>query len=369
MRTWRANTDMSVLHNLFKGKKYVTKYASKPETKSSLFVSSAKTVFSDDCANLRTKDLLRRVMTKVLSERDIAVMEAIHLLMGWHLHKSNITVANVNLVSSRNLLKNKNNTIEIKDSLVDLYAKREDVLQAMNIDAFSKKYKCSKGKRSTRPNSDLVAIRFFQKYSSNPDGEYYPLFCKFQLLRYKAWSNNHANALATDSGDNRLDDNDQGWIQSWRIFLESAVGQSVIPEWSHRYNEVNRRWDSADVIDMLEMDQENSAEDEETYEQEEWQLNMNPLQEHAVGAATDSFEASEEMFERERAQYTSECLDQMPQWVSNAKKDAGDAQVVYEQVDVNLLNADQLLAYTIVKRHFETASDKQLLLRVEGQGG
>ena len=102
---------MSVLHNLFKVKKYVTKYASKPETKSSLFVSSAKTIFSGDCANLRTKDLLRKVMTKVLSQRDIAVMEAIHLLMGWNLHKSNITVANVNLISSRNLKKNKDSKV------------------------------------------------------------------------------------------------------------------------------------------------------------------------------------------------------------------------------------------------------------------
>ena len=113
MRKWRANTDMSVLHNLFKVKKYVTKYASKPETKSSLFVSSAKTIFSGDVANLRTKDLLRKVMTKVLSQRDIAVMEAIHLLMAWNLHKSNITVANVNLVSSRKLVKNKDSKVKI----------------------------------------------------------------------------------------------------------------------------------------------------------------------------------------------------------------------------------------------------------------
>ena len=65
----------------------------------------------------------------------------------------------------------------------------------------------------------------------------------------------------------------------------------------------------------------------------------------------------------------SSCLDDMPQWMSNSKKDFGDVPVVHEQVDVNALNSDQLLAYTIVKRHFEATPGEQLLLRVEGQGG
>ena len=250
---------------------------------------------------------------------------------------------------------------------MDLYAQREAELHDINIENFAKRFTCSKGMRSTRPNSDRVALRFFQKRSSNPDGEYYPEYCKFQLLRYKAWRLTHANALATDAENNQLEDDDHGWIESWRIFLESAVGQSVITQWSHRYNDVNRRWERGEVIDLLEMDQEHSADDDEPDEQEEWQLNMNPQQEQAV--VCEESEATEEMFERERSHYTTQCLDDMPQWMSNSKKDFGDVPVVYEQVDVNALNSDQLLAYTIVKRHFEATPGEQLLLRVEGQGG
>ena len=360
---------MSVLHNLFKVKKYVTKYASKPETKSSLFVSSAKTIFSGDVANLHTKDLLRKVMTKVLSQRDIAVMEAIHLLMGWNLHKSNITVTNVNLVSSRKLVKNKNSKVEIKDSLVDLYAKREDDLQDMNIDEFAKQFTCLKGLRHTRPKAEIVALRFFQKFSSNPEGENYWQYCKYQLLRYKSWRVGHDNALAIDDNNEQLAEDEDGWIESWRLFLETPSGQSAIPDWHQRYHEVNRRWDVNDGIDLLEMDQGGSDVDSEPDEQEEWQLNMNPVQEKGIGPDDNATYATEETFEKERAKYSAKSLEEMPQWMSNAKKDDGDTEMVYEQVDLNMLNSDQLLAYDIVRRNFAETPEKQLLLRVEGQGG
>ena len=360
---------MSVLHNLFKVKKYVTKYASKPETKSSLFISSAKTIFSGDVANLGTKDLLRKVMTKVLSQRDIAVMEAIHLLMAWNLHKSNITVINVNLISSRKLVKNKNSKIDIKDSLVDLYAKREDLLHDMNIEDFAKQFTCSKGLRQTRSRAEMIALRFFQKYSSNPEGENYWQYCKYQLLRYKSWRVKHEDALANDNNDEQLADDEEGWILSWRIFLESPSGQLAIPHWHERYHEVNRRWDANDGIDLLEMDQGVSDEDSEPDDQNEWQKNMNPVQEKGIGPDDNATAATEETFEKDRAKYTVKSLEEMPQWISNAKKNDGDTEMIYEQVDVTILNTDQRIAYDMVKRHFADTPEKQLLLRLEGQGG
>ena len=261
------------------------------------------------------------------------------------------------------------NKIVIKDSLVDLYATREDELQDMSIEEFAKQFTCSKGLRHPRPKAEKVALRFFQKFSSNPEGENYWQYCKYQLLRYKAWRNAHEDALAPDANDEQPADDEEGWIQSWRLFLESPSGQSSIPHWHQRYHEVNRRWDANDGIDLLEMDQGASDEDSEPDDQDEWQQNMNPVQEKGIGPDDNATFATEETFEKERAKYSAKSLEEMPQWMSNAKKEDGDTEMVYEQVDVNMLNTDQRLAYDIVKRHFGETPEEQLLLRVDGQGG
>ena len=96
---------------------------------------------------------------------------------------------------------------------------------------------------------------------------------------------------------------------------------------------------------------------------------MNPVQEKGIGPDDNATYTTEETFEKERAKYSAKSLEEMPQWMSNAKKDDGDTEMVYEQVDLNMLNSDQLLAYDIVRRNFAETPEKQLLLRVEGQGG
>lgn len=79
---WRANVDCSVLHDLKKVLAYVTKYAVKPEQRSSVFSAAFNTIFAQQTDFWETRQALRRVMTRVIAERDVTVQEALHILLG-----------------------------------------------------------------------------------------------------------------------------------------------------------------------------------------------------------------------------------------------------------------------------------------------
>lgn len=78
---WRANCDFSLLTDAIRVMKYVSKYATKPETRSNVFKNAFHAVFSNAADSVDTRFALRQVMLKVLSERDITVQEAFHIIM------------------------------------------------------------------------------------------------------------------------------------------------------------------------------------------------------------------------------------------------------------------------------------------------
>ena len=83
LQHWRANCDLSLLFDLTRVVKYVNKYATKAEKRSSVFNSAFKSVFSENnLEGIDTKASLRKVMTKILGERDVSLHEALHLLLG-----------------------------------------------------------------------------------------------------------------------------------------------------------------------------------------------------------------------------------------------------------------------------------------------
>ena len=374
LREWRANTDFSILFNLTKVMLYVTKYATKSETKSSLFNTAAYEVFSDDNSKeLSNKTCLRKIFCRVLAQRDVAVPEAIHMLMGWPLHCSNITVATVNLVSSRQLVQNAGRKVVIRDSLVDLYAKRKQEHKELNFQEFAMEFDCVQGElKERRTDKSRLVLRFFQKYSSNPNGANYSKFCKFSLLRYKPWHTTHSTALATtDSNGVALLDDDEGWIKSWKQFIVSAAGKRAVPDSYHRTVEVHRRIESGDIeAELEEMDQEEYESDgDEGETQADWQENMNPRGKRGIGPDNNDAVDNGQYWQADRALFDREVILSMPMWMKTQKELLGEEQEEYDHVDVSKLNENQLLAYNILKDHFENTPNEQLLLRLEGQGG
>ena len=373
LREWRANTDFSILFNLTKVMLYVTKYATKSETKSSLFNTAAYEVFSDkNSKELSNKTCLRKIFCKVLAQRDVAVPEAIHMLMGWPLHCSNITVATVNLVPSRHLVQNANRKVEIRDSLVDLYAKRKQEHMHLNFQDFAMEFECAQGQlKERRTDKSRLVLRFYQKFSSNPNGANYSSFCKFSLLRYKPWHSTYATALATDENGDRLLDDDEGWIESWKQYVESPAGKLSVPDSYLRTVEVHRRIESGDIeAELEEMDQEDYESDGSEGEiQADWQENMNPRAKRGIGPDNNDAIDNYQYWQADRALYDREEVFSMPMWLKTQKELVGDELEEYPHVDLSKLNETQRLAHNVIKHHFEVTPEEQLLLRLEGQGG
>ena len=101
---WRANHDFSLVHDYRRVKKYVTKYTTKPEKKSNAF----KALFSEILGkvapnNANTALVLKKIMNKVLGERDISNHEALHQISALPLKESNISVVKVNLDHSKQI--------------------------------------------------------------------------------------------------------------------------------------------------------------------------------------------------------------------------------------------------------------------------
>ena len=61
--------------------------------------------------------------------------------------------------------------------------------------------------------------RFIPKYSSNPNGKNYALYCKNQLIRYSSWRN--LDQWLIDNNDPKY------WIKKWADFLQKTSSNDI----------------------------------------------------------------------------------------------------------------------------------------------
>ena len=84
------------------------------------------------------------------------------------------------------------------DSLLDIYArlaKYDEIFpdkMHINFVTFATKYKLVNSKLGAQPD---IIPRFFPVYLSNNKEPNFPLYCKYQLLRYKPWHTNTTECL------------------------------------------------------------------------------------------------------------------------------------------------------------------------------
>ena len=145
------------------------------------------------------------------------------------MHSSSFQVLPVNLDGSRSVqrqIKDSNSSCT-NDSILDKYAKRaifqNDLPLIMNISftQFVTLYKFVKNKVVTQePN---VVPRFFPSYSSNPKGLYYPLYCKYQLLKYRPWKDSQNDAWNYETPSDTV------YVNAWLAFLNSPVASKYVP--------------------------------------------------------------------------------------------------------------------------------------------
>ena len=128
LRLWRANGDFSITHDPIRVERYVTKYASKGETKSGVFKTAYAEVFNGAIdGETDTLLALRQVTTKVLGNRDVSMSEALHTLQDLPLHDSNVTVLRCSLEATLEIGTDDMGDYEFCESVAALYANRREI--------------------------------------------------------------------------------------------------------------------------------------------------------------------------------------------------------------------------------------------------
>ena len=75
-------------------------------------------------------------------------------------------------------------------------------------------------KNSLVKQTGNVVPRIFPNYSSNPKGDNYDLFCKYQLLKFKPWKESQHDAWGSNETSESI------FIAAWHDFLKS-IGQET----------------------------------------------------------------------------------------------------------------------------------------------
>ena len=379
--------------------KYVAKYASKPEKKSNPVNDSFKHILNmvNDPTQATTHSLLIKTMQRVLSERDVSVSEACHQLAGWALHESNITVVNASLESGRHVNRDAiTNELVVHNNLLDVYKNRlrytgtgdSDRVAAMNFLEFATHFDHLLKKSTVngeqverlkpRTHPEAVAVRIYQKYSSNPLHDTYGLYCKYQLLRYKPWTVNFECCLGSDN----IEDTTM-WIDAWKLFLESPEGEAKVPDFSVELDNASahymQRVDEPDSSDE-ELAPDGENRDPRMNVQDPYMRNMGHLPELSperpihidVQDGPDELEywlAGRRYFESDARLAPLLNNNSLRHWLDHMKDQYGDQLPVRRRVFEDSLNEKQRLAYGVVQRFSQGRTVNQLFMRVAGVGG
>ena len=234
---------------------------------------------------------------------------------------------------------------------------------------------------------ESIALRIYQKYSCKPDASniYFGKYCKYQLLRYKAWSVDFADCLGSEDVTNEA-----LWIDAWSLFLESEEGQLKVPDWNTALDnailyERDRHEHEGDSSDSSADDL--GADDEDRnphlYHQDDYMRNMGFLEPHT--SQDDGAANEEEVDVDDGIEYWSAgrtfLLDaplltfltegyNLQHWLQHQKDLYRDIVSERRRVYEDTLNEQQRKVYGLVQRFIERDElDEEFLMRVEGIAG
>ena len=364
LQGWRANVDLQVVLDFKVCLDCITKYASKAEQKSPVLKETLKKIPhvgsrpSDDA-----KKVIRQLMIKSLGEHDFSAQETMHHLFSLKMHTSSFTVIPVCLDGSRRIRTDASESCSMQltyNSLLDIYANRESLkssvedIAGLNLTDFVTRYKVTDGKLVSRPPKCIP--RFFPTYSSNPVGESFPLFCKYQLLRYKPWRSTQNSAWDGFEPSNDV------FVACWEQFLRTSYAESHVPQWHNKLADVEQLRTREEIMQDL-------PANDQVIEQDEWMTLSDfarPFKDNATCSVNSDYDWS-----LNRRQYSSEVIDEIPNWIKTKKDSYINYMPRTEFIDTSTFSIMQHRAYDIVRNHSQQASLQKtpLFLIIIGVGG
>ena len=356
LQNWRANVDMQIIVDADACARYLTKYAAKGEPTS----KQASTILNNTMDQLRdtdtTSSVLKRAMIQVAGERDISAQETAHMLLSTPLYGSTFQFITLSLDNSRQLQLNNEDDADqpIKSSLMDHYALREQHarqfpgISQMNLLQFASEFYTTRNTINRRKKT--VIVRTFPRISSDSKGKKYGLFCKYQLIKYKPWTDEVSDAWYYQ------EETDDVFVQCYREFLSTPFAQQHVKDFQDDIE------NAMHYIMNEEPEEEDAAveqpEDQQP-EQEDWML----LCQLNTAYQNDDQEMADQNIDWNEAarNYPQELLRECPKWIMNKRKEHEENNTSLEMpqqpVDPATLNDQQRLAYDIITSHSDKSQD------------
>ena len=360
LQGWRANCGIQMVTDYHACLEYLTKYASKGESRSAVFKKALNTVMHNT-SNTEPTKIMKKLMLKTLGERDFFAQETMHHLLSLKLYSSSFTVFQFSLGRYRRV-KNYSEDAVTEESLLDKYAKRVHYfnnvpfIMDMNLTQFVTSYKVVGNK--LKPWQKNSVPRNFPTFSSNPKGQKFGLFCKYQLIRYKPWVLEPSNAW------DGLAPQDETFIAAWHGFLQTEYAEQHVPNWFDKLSDM-------DLYDQTHLnDQHETLPQNENLDREEWMILSDlrtPFETHFSAQNNDGYN-----WHINCCNYTAQQIGEMPSWSGRVKEQLPGTLTIHpsSQVDIDTFSPMQNKAYNIVKSHFENDyPEEPLYVIILGYGG
>ena len=286
-----------------------------------------------------TCKILRSAMLCAVGERDFSAQETSHMLLSLPLVNCTFNFVTVSLDGSRKLSESEESgELILQDSVRDQYATRDHSISALNFSQFVANYHVVHGEVVKR--SVPIIVRTFPSFSSNPQGENYNLYCKYQLIKYQPWTGNPFNAL--QSGLEEIDD----YVTAYSDFLQTDIGKQCIPDFVKELDQAQKYRSQNDS----ESESEDTDYTEVQHSREDWMIccRLNQLYTMETTSNLDSIDWP--------AYARTLLLKESPSWVKLCRKisEEDPSRSWHRQlspVDISTLNYEQHLAYDIIKNH------------------
>lgn len=195
---WRANTDFTPIVSTTAVLNYIAKYASKGEKSSSSYIEVMNSILSSLSPDSPAKSLIQKVMISTLGERNYSAQEVTHIIMGYPLHRASRTFVTLTIKDddwSNIVMDQTEETISVRESLIDKYKVRPARFEEINLLTFTKKYYKAAGRIVERRKDAIV--RVFPKINLSSDPEQGEKFFKLQCILYIPFRGEFESILAS----------------------------------------------------------------------------------------------------------------------------------------------------------------------------
>ena len=96
LQGWRANRDIQIIVDYHACVEYLTKYASKPEQNSTVVRQTLSNILKSTTTS-QTDKIMKKLMMKVLGERDFSAQETMHHLLSSKLYSSSFQIKPISI--------------------------------------------------------------------------------------------------------------------------------------------------------------------------------------------------------------------------------------------------------------------------------